>query len=143
MDVLAAILVDFDTLISALNLYPTVIRKGAKKNPTDAPTQITIAKSEEGETKVNIAFGHMATIWPIEIQLIAPNNGDYLTNLTAYTAARQAIAKLFGPPYRKPLLPTTPGCYNLKIVPDSFLPRDDMANNVDRWTLKIHVYTSE
>ena len=80
-DVLAAILTDFSSLITALSLGPpVVIRKGAKKEPTvDAATQITVAKSAEGERKVKIAFGHMATVWPIEITLIAPNNDDFLT----------------------------------------------------------------
>lgn len=162
-DVLEAIFTDFSTLIQSLNLtipgspistdgistepaiLPIVVRKGPKRQPKiDPPSHITISKAQEPEKKIKIAFGHMATVWTIEITMIAPNYGDWVRNLTTYTLYRQRIAALFGPPYSDPLLPTTPGVYNLVIVPDEFLNRDEMAQaNIDRWTLKIAVYTAE
>ncbi len=144
MDVLATVLADFHTLITALALGPpVVVRKGPKKEPAvDAATQITVARAVEGERKVKIAFGHLATVWPIEITLIAPNNDDFVTNMGMYSLYRQQIAALFGPPYSAPLLPTAPGVYDLEIRPDEYLNRGDMANNVDRWVLKVNVYTA-
>ncbi|QJW98686.1 hypothetical protein [Frigoriglobus tundricola] len=143
-DVLAAILTDFRTLIAGLSLGPpVVVRKGAKKEPgVDAATQITISKAVEAERKIKIAFGHLATVWPIEVTLIAPNNDDFVTNMGTYSSYRQQIAALFGPPYASPLLPTAPGVYNLAIRPKDYLNRGDMANNVDRWTLVVDVYTA-
>jgi hypothetical protein len=143
-DVLEAIFTDVSGLISALALGPTiVVRKGPKKEPTvDAATQITVSMRAEGEKKKYIAFGHMATIWPIEITLIAPSKRDYAYNLSTYTSYRQQIEALFGPPFSSPLLPTTPGVYDVRLKPNEFLPRGEIPEGIDRWTIVVEVSTA-
>lgn len=144
--VLQSILADFSTVISALSLTGSpniVIRKGAKKEPTVDPLgQITIAQAPEPERYKKLAFGHASVIYRIEVTQVAANNDDYASNLNTYAANRQAVERAFGPPYSSPLLPTTPGIFNLEIVPDEFLNREDMMNKIDRWVIKIDVHTA-
>jgi hypothetical protein len=151
-DVLQAILADFQTLIEGLDHtvpgttepVPVLVRKGPKaERKVDPPCHYTVCKAPEPERKKKIAFGHMATAWVIEVTLVAPNAGDWAANLDSYTLYRQEVAGLFGPPYSTPLLPTAPGVFDLEILPDEFLPRDEMAGaNLDRWTLKVRVHTT-
>jgi hypothetical protein len=156
MDVLEAIFADFATLIGGLDLsvpahptesMPVLIRKGPKwEKKVDSPSHVTISKAIEPEKAKYLAFGHLATIWVIEITMVAPNAGEWLANLATYTLYRQQILALFGPPYSDPLLPSSPygaaKVYDLRIVPDEFLNRDEMASNIDRWTVKVKVSTA-
>lgn len=148
-DVLAAILTDVAGVVTALDLGPNVvIRKGAKKEPVvDTPSQLTVCLAPPvlgvvPDKKIYIAFGRIATVWHIQITYVAPNNDDYVTNLSTYTQWRQNIEEAFGPPYSSPLLPTTPGVYDLRIVPGEFLSRDDMDHNIDRFVVYVDVSTA-
>ena len=142
--VLQSLLADFATVIGALGLTGSpnvVVRKGAKKEPgVDPAGQVTIAQSPKPEQYKKIAFGHMAVGYEIEVTQVAANNDDWSSNLNTYAANRQAVERAFGPPYSTPLLPTAPGVWNLEIVPDEFLNRGDMAENIDRWVVKVVVW---
>jgi hypothetical protein len=144
-DVLQCVLADIQTAIAALDLGPPcVVRKGPKKEPTvDPAPQITISMQAAGEKKIYQAFGHMTTMWPIEVTYIAASKRDYVYGFPQDTSYRQQIETLYTPPLSlATLFPTTPGIWEVRIRPNEFLPRGEIADGIDRTAIVLEVKTA-
>lgn len=144
-DVLQTILADVSGQITALALGPTVVvRKGPKKEPTvDAAAQITVSMQAKGERVVYQAFGHKSVTWPIELTYVAPSQRDYVSGFANDTAFRQAVLTLYTPPLAlASLFPTTLGIWEVRLKPDEMLPRAEIPQGVDRWTIVLEVKTA-
>lgn len=144
-DVLQAILADVSAQINALNLGPVVVvRKGPKKEPVvDAAQQFTVSMQSQGERKTYIAFSHLSTEWPIEVTYVAPSKRDYVSGFANDTLFRQQIEAIYAPPCTlATLFPTTPGIWEVRVNPDEMLPRGEIPEGIDRWTIVLAVKTA-
>lgn len=104
---------------------------------------IYIYRSDAPETYTRMAFGGNDSItYLIYIVIVAVGNQDFESNIYTYDSWRDQIESMFKPPNLPtdpPLLAGVPGCWNLRIVPDVWLPRQQMNINYDYLGLAIEV----
>jgi hypothetical protein len=131
-----------------------VLRKKAKKEPepVDPSRQITVSPNESPETWQRYAFGggnispSWKAVYKIDVTVVAPNNDDFVGNLSTYSMWRQQIRNSFTQWMtigNQTPLPTVPAAIDMDVTPDSFLPLSDINSNYDDQRVSVLVTAIE
>lgn len=123
------------------NLIPVVKRKApSKREGLDAATQITIFRSDQAEQVQYAAFGKQFWTYLVIVAVLAPGNQDLASNLDWYSKWREKIKGVFLPSSFQqppPIWPDVPQVFDVRVKPDSFLPRELMSVNYDYQALGV------
>lgn len=124
------------------DVIPVVNRKEVEKNQTlDPPYQITIDADPNPDKVTPFAFGWFKKTYLIRVDIIAPNDGDPISNRPLYTNWREQIVDLLQMP-PGPLAGLTV-VIDLDVKPEGFLPRSGTGLLYDEQCIAVLVTTVE
>jgi len=146
-----AILGAVQTIISALTLkdwngnnLPIAVRKLPRSGETiDTPLPILcIVPKEKPPNRKPYTFGPFFKMtYPVEVVFVAAGNSDFTTNLNFYLGWLAEITSTFDLPAG--IQATVPLVWDLNVVPDLVIDREEVNDDYDYGGLTIEVVTSE
>jgi len=151
-------MVGVQSMVSALGLtlesttLPVNIRKLPKKGEAvDGSYQITISKNKKEErlkpfafTNTSVGQANIYKKWTwIDITLIAPNEGDQITDLNNYASIRSSIETAFKTPFASPIITGITSVVDVDVLQGEFLEVEKLNENYDYISTTIQVQTIE